>query len=116
VEDVVKVNLHFLERPHLSGIFNVGTGKAQSFNDVAESVVNACRKAAGEPPLARAELLARQAIQYIPLPEALKGKYQSFTEANLEALRGAGYTDPFLTVTEGVERYVNELLRREQAG
>jgi ADP-L-glycero-D-manno-heptose 6-epimerase len=116
VEDVVKVNLHFLERPHLSGIFNVGTGKAQSFNDVAESVVNACRKAAGEPPLARAELLARQAIQYIPFPEALKGKYQSFTEANLEALRGAGYTDPFLTVTEGVERYVDELLRREQAG
>jgi ADP-L-glycero-D-manno-heptose 6-epimerase len=116
VEDVVSVNLHFLERPHLSGIFNVGTGKAQSFNEMAESVVNACRRAAGAPPLARAELLAAQAIQYIPFPPALAGKYQSFTEADLTALREAGYEAPFLTVAEGVDRYVGELLRRERGG
>ena len=110
VEDVVRVNLHFLERPERSGIFNVGTGRAQTFNDVAESVVNACRRAAGQPPLSRAELKAQGALQYVPFPEALKGRYQSFTEADLAALRGAGYDRPFLTVAEGVERYVAALL------
>jgi ADP-L-glycero-D-manno-heptose 6-epimerase len=116
VEDVVRVNLHFLERPQLSGIFNVGTGRAQSYNEMAEAVVNGCRKAAGEPPLPRAELLGKGTIQYIPFPDALKGKYQSFTEADVGALRGAGYAAPFLTVAEGVERYVGELLRGGQAG
>jgi ADP-L-glycero-D-manno-heptose 6-epimerase len=115
VEDVVKVNLHFLERPQLSGIFNVGTGRAQSFNDVAEAVINTCRKAAGQPALSRAELLTQGAIQYVAFPDALKGKYQSFTEADLTALRGTGYAAPFLTVAEGVERYVAALLPRESA-
>jgi ADP-L-glycero-D-manno-heptose 6-epimerase len=115
VDDIVNVNLHFLERPRLSGIFNVGTGRAQSFNDVAEAVINACRKAAGQPALSRAELLAQGAIQYVAFPDALKGKYQSFTEADLTALRGTGYTAPFLTVAEGVERYVAALVRREAA-
>jgi ADP-L-glycero-D-manno-heptose 6-epimerase len=115
VEDVVKVNLHFLERPRLSGIFNVGTGRAQSFNDVAEAVINSCRKAAGQSALSRAELLAQGAIQYVAFPDALKGKYQSFTEADLSALQGAGYTAPFLTVAEGVERYVAALIRRGSA-
>src|SRR5262249_37363914 len=113
VEDVVKTNLYFLDRPALSGIFNVGTGRAQSFNEVAESVINACRRASGEAPLSSGELNARGAIEYIPFPEALRGKYQSFTEADLTALRGAGYDAPFLTVEQGVERYIAELLRRE---
>jgi ADP-L-glycero-D-manno-heptose 6-epimerase len=116
VEDVVRVNLHFLQRPHLSGIFNVGTGRAQSFNEMAESVINACRRRAGEPPLARAELLARGALEYIPFPPALAGKYQSFTEADLTALREAGYDEAFLPVQDGVDRYVAALLERERAG
>jgi ADP-L-glycero-D-manno-heptose 6-epimerase len=115
VEDVVDVNMHFLERPQLSGIFNVGTGRAQSFNDVAEAVINACRKAAGQPALSRAELLTQGAIQYVAFPEALRGKYQSFTEADLGALRSTGYAAPFLTVAEGVARYVAALLPREAA-
>jgi ADP-L-glycero-D-manno-heptose 6-epimerase len=114
VDDAIAVNLHFLERPERSGIFNVGTGRAQTFNDVAESVVNACRRAAGQRALARAELVAEGALQYIPFPDALKGKYQSFTEADLTALRGAGYAAPFLTVAEGVERYVAVLLEGEK--
>jgi ADP-L-glycero-D-manno-heptose 6-epimerase len=113
VEDVIRVNLHFLERPQRSGIFNVGTGRAQSYNDMAEAVINTCRKAAGRAPLARAQLLTEGAIQYIPFPEGLKARYQSFTEADLTALRGCGYATPFLTVAEGVERYVASLLRRE---
>jgi len=83
---------------------------------VAESVVNACRRASGQALLSSAELKGQGAIQYIPFPESLLGKYQSFTEADLAALRGAGYDAPFLAVEEGVERYVAELLRRERAG
>jgi len=116
VEDVIKVALHFLERPHLSGIFNVGTGRAQSFNDMAESVINACRRATGQPALGPTELRAQGAIEYIDFPAALQGKYQSFTEADLAALRYVGYDDPFLPVADGVERYVAGLVRREAPG
>ena len=111
VEDVVKVNLFFLERPHLSGIFNLGTGRAQPFNDVARAVVNTCRKAEGKPALSLAECLAQGLLEYIPFPDALKGKYQSYTQADAALLRSAGYAAPFLTVEEGVERYVEALLR-----
>jgi ADP-L-glycero-D-manno-heptose 6-epimerase len=113
IEDVIRVNLHFLGRPQLSGIFNVGTGRAQSYNEMAEAVINACRKAVGQVPLPRAELLTQGAIQYIAFPDGLKARYQSFTEADLTALRGIGYDKPFLPVAEGVERYVAELLRRD---
>jgi ADP-L-glycero-D-manno-heptose 6-epimerase len=113
VADVVAVALHFLGRDGRSGVFNVGTGACQSFNDVAVATVNACRRAAGEAPLDLAELRSRGVIEYIPFPEALRGKYQSFTEADLTALREAGYDAPFLTVEEGVGRYVDWLLARE---
>lgn len=114
VEDAVKVNLHFLEEKNRSGIFNVGTGRAQTFNDVAVATVNACRAAEGKPAIDLAEMKGQGAIEYIPFPEALKGKYQSFTEADLTALRKAGYDAPFLTVEEGVGRYVADLLTRER--
>lgn len=115
VEDVVKVNLYFLDHPERSGIFNVGTGRAQTFNDVALATVNACRKAAGDVQATLAELKAQGVIRYEPMPEALRGKYQSFTEADIGHLRQAGYDAPFLTVEEGVERYVEVLLRDEAA-
>ena len=116
VEDAVKVNLHFLQDKAMSGIYNVGTGRAQSFNDVAAATINACYGAEGEPKLSLEELKRQGAIEYIPFPEALKGKYQSFTEADLTALRKAGYDAPFLTVEEGVGRYVADLLLREEKG
>jgi ADP-L-glycero-D-manno-heptose 6-epimerase len=114
VEDAVKVNLHFLQDKDTSGIFNVGTGRAQSFNDVALATVNACRSAEGKPKLSLADLKQQGVIEYIPFPEALQGKYQSFTEADLTALRKAGYDAPFLSVEEGVGRYVTDLLAREK--
>lgn len=114
VEDVVRVNMHFLEDKDTSGIFNVGTGRAQSFNDVAVATVNACRAAEDKPALDLAALRQQGAIEYIPFPDALKGKYQSFTEADLTALRKTGYDAPFLTVEEGVGRYVAQLLTRER--
>jgi ADP-L-glycero-D-manno-heptose 6-epimerase len=110
VDDVVKVNLWFLDHPESSGIFNLGTGRAQPFNDVAMATVNACRAASGEPALSLAEMVARGLVEYVPFPDALRGKYQSFTQADLGRLRGAGYDAPFADVGEGVARYCAKLV------
>jgi ADP-L-glycero-D-manno-heptose 6-epimerase len=92
----------------------VGTGAAQSFNDVAVSTVNACRSAEAAAPLTLAEMRSQGIIRYIPFPEELKGRYQSYTQADVSALRSAaGYSAPFLTVETGVERYCEQLLRTE---
>jgi len=115
VEDVTKVNLHFLDHPELSGIFNVGTGRAQSFNDVALATINACRKAEGERALGLDEARSQGLIEYAPFPEALKGKYQNFTQADVGALRRAGFAAPFLPVEEGVERYCRHMLDERKA-
>ena len=94
VEDVVKVNLWFLENQNVSGIFNVGTGKSQTFNEVAHSVINWNK---------------RGKINYIPFPEKLKGAYQSYTEADISRLREVGYKEEFLSVQEGVKKYLDSL-------
>jgi len=116
VEDVVEVNMHVLERPSLSGIYNLGTGRAQTFNDVAAAVVNACLRADGKPALALEDMRASGLIEYIAFPDALKGKYQSHTEADNAALRSAGYTKGFLSVEEGVTRYCAHLLESDAPG
>lgn len=112
IDDVVKVNLFFLDNPHLSGIFNLGTGRAQTFNDVAVAAVNACRAAEGKPALTLPQLVEQGILEYIPFPEALKGKYQSFTQADIGALREAGYAEPFADVATGVSQYCERLLNR----
>jgi ADP-L-glycero-D-manno-heptose 6-epimerase len=112
IEDVVKVNMYFLDNPGKSGIFNLGTGRAQSFNDVAVATVNTLREAEGLAGLSLSELQQQGVINYIPFPEQLKGKYQSFTQADIGALRGSGYSEPFLTVEQGVARYVSYLRAR----
>ena len=109
IEDVVKVNLFFFDHPEKSGIFNLGTGQAQPFNDVACAVVNSLRKAAGDPPLTLPELVKAGLIQYIPFPDDLKGKYQSFTQADMQQLRAIGYPNAFLNVEQGVSHYVDWL-------
>ena len=111
VGDVAKVNLFFLDHPETSGIFNLGSGRAQSFNDVAVAAVNGCRRAKSEAPLMLAELLAQGLLEYIAFPEALKGKYQAFTQADLTRLRAAGYAAPMATVEEGVSQYIEWLNR-----
>jgi len=110
VEDVVKVNLDFLDHPERSGIFNVGTGRAETFNEVALATVNSCRASDGKPPLTLPELVQQGAIEYIPFPPKLVGKYQNFTQADLTALRAAGYQAPMTTVAQGVARYVESLI------
>ncbi|MGV8934907.1 MAG: ADP-glyceromanno-heptose 6-epimerase [Gallionellaceae bacterium] len=112
IEDVVKVNMHFLDNPDQSGIFNLGTGKAQSFNDVAVATINALRAVKGESKLSLEQMHAQQLIRYIAFPEQLKGKYQSYTQADITALREIGYTQPFYSVDEGTSRYVNHLLAK----
>jgi ADP-L-glycero-D-manno-heptose 6-epimerase len=104
VDDVVAVNLHFLEHREHSGIWNCGTGRAQTFNEVAAAVINAARGTRATP----AELAAAKLIEYIPFPPALVGKYQSFTEADVAPLREAGYAAEFLTVQQGVAAYAQE--------
>ncbi len=93
VDDVVKVNRWFLEHAGKSGIYNLGTGRSQPFNDIARAVID--WHGHGE-------------IQYIPFPEHLRGHYQSFTEADISALRNAGYQEAFKTVEEGVKIYLDE--------
>lgn len=94
IDDVVAVNLWFLENPKQSGIFNVGTGRSQTFNEVAAAVV---------------DWHGRGEIEYIPFPDHLKGSYQSFTEADITALRDAGYDQPFQDVATGVKKYLDRL-------
>lgn len=94
VDDVVAVNLWFLRNPGISGIFNLGTGRCQSFNDVARAVL---------------AWHGRGEIEYIPFPDNLKGRYQSFTEADMSALRAAGYAAPFMPVEQGVAAYMQWL-------
>jgi ADP-L-glycero-D-manno-heptose 6-epimerase len=95
VDDVVSVNLFFFKHPHLSGIFNCGTGASEPFNHIAQAVIRHNNQV-GE-------------IQYIPFPEHLKGHYQSFTQADISALRAVGYAQPFKTVAEGVAAYCDWL-------
>jgi ADP-L-glycero-D-manno-heptose 6-epimerase len=114
VEDVVKVNLFFLDHPGKSGIFNCGTGASQTFNDVAMATVNALRVAEGKAALSLAELRSQGIIQYVDFLPGLKSKYQSYTEADLSALRASGYAAPFFDVATGVTRYVEWLLENSR--
>ena len=92
VGDVVNVNHWLMENPQVSGIFNLGTGRAQTFNDVANAVLAWHGK--GD-------------LEYIPFPEHLIGRYQSFTEADISALRSHGYSKEFRTVEQGTKKYLD---------
>jgi ADP-L-glycero-D-manno-heptose 6-epimerase len=91
VGDVVRVNLAFAEGTIRSGIFNVGTGQSRSFNDVANAIV---------------ERIGTGAIEYVPFPENLSGRYQSFTQADLSGLRDAGYSEKFSSLEDGIAKSV----------
>jgi ADP-L-glycero-D-manno-heptose 6-epimerase len=94
VGDVASVNLWLLDHPRVSGIFNVGTGASASFNDVARAII------AG---------LGKGTVRYIPFPAELAASYQSFTEADISALRAAGYGPPFKDVRAGIASYLDAL-------
>ena len=94
VEDVVDVNLWFMSKHNVSGIFNVGTGQSNSFNNVANAVIDWHKKGK---------------INYISFPDSLKDSYQSFTQANLLKLRSTGYDHKFTSLKDGVNSYLNIL-------
>ena len=96
VDDACAVNLWFLENPGVSGVFNTGTGKAQSFNDVANAVIG---------------WHGHGRIRYIPFPPHLEGAYQSYTQADLARLREAGCDVEFRPVEDGVRDYLDQLAR-----
>lgn len=98
VDDVVAVNLFFLEQDHHRGIFNLGTGESRSFNDIANCLI---------------DVHGEGQIQYIPFPETLRGKYQNFTEADISALRAAGYQDSFKTLEEAIRLYYGWLNEKQ---
>lgn len=109
IDDVVAVNLWFLDHPEKSGIFNLGTGKAQPFNDVALAVVNTLRQGQSAAPLSLEDAARGGLIDYIDFPPALVGKYQSYTQADLGALRAAGCNHTFADVQAGVTAYMQWL-------
>jgi ADP-L-glycero-D-manno-heptose 6-epimerase len=92
VGDVVDINLWFMDHPRINGIFNVGTGRAQTFNDVSQAVIDWHK---------------RGFIEYIPFPEHLQGRYQSYTQADISALRAVGCDHTFKTVEVGVKAYLD---------
>jgi ADP-L-glycero-D-manno-heptose 6-epimerase len=101
VDDIVHANLFMLENPHISGIFNLGTGLSEPFNNVAHSMLNASLGTN----FSLNELIAQKYLEYIDFPALLEGKYQSYTQANIEKLRNVGYTHTFATVAQGIQKY-----------
>jgi ADP-L-glycero-D-manno-heptose 6-epimerase len=99
VRDAVAMTLFFLERPDTAGLYNVGTGQARNWNDLAGAVFGAMDKPV--------------TIEYIDMPEILRDKYQYFTQANISKIREAGYTEPTMSVEDSVEDYVRNYLRNE---
>lgn len=97
VKDICKVIMWILQTK-TTGLFNVGTGRAQSFSELAEAVFHA--------------LNLKTNIRYIDMPEHLKGKYQYYTQAEMSKLRSAGYDQPFADVDQGVKDYVQNYLDR----
>lgn len=96
IKDVLDMIIYFLENKDKNGIFNIGTGKARTWNDLVTALFNASGKPVN--------------IDYIEMPEVLRGKYQYFTEARLEKLRAAGYDKPITSLEEGIEDYVKNYL------
>ena len=110
IDDVVAVNLWFFDHPEQSGLFNLGSGRAQAFNDVALSVVQTMQRQRGKSvPESLAQARQAQLIEYIDFPAALVGKYQCYTQADLSALRRAGCDHRFADVASGVAQYMDWL-------
>jgi ADP-L-glycero-D-manno-heptose 6-epimerase len=95
IDDVVDICIFMAEEKPLSGIYNVGTGKARTFNDLIKAIFKS--------------LDIKQNVSYIDIPIKIRDKYQYFTEAKINKLRGVGYTKPFHELEDGIDKYVNKL-------
>jgi ADP-L-glycero-D-manno-heptose 6-epimerase len=99
VKDCIDVMWWLIENEEVNGIFNLGTGTARTWNDLA----NAAFSALGQ----------ESNIEYVDMPEVLQGQYQYFTEASMKRLKEAGYTAPFRTLEEGIKDYVQNYLEQD---
>jgi ADP-L-glycero-D-manno-heptose 6-epimerase len=99
IKDAVEMTLFFLQRPELSGIYNVGTGKARNWNDLAAATFKAMGREVN--------------IEYIPMPEALRDKYQYYTQADMSKLRQAGYTKDTISLEDAIGDYVQNYLAKD---
>jgi ADP-L-glycero-D-manno-heptose 6-epimerase len=99
VKDAVDMTLFFLEQPELAGIYNIGTGQARSWNDLARATFAAMGR--------------QENIEYIPMPEHLQGKYQYFTQADISKIREAGYLKPTTTLEDAITDYVQNYLMKD---
>ena len=99
IKDSVRVMLWFLDNPNVSGLFNVGTGKARSFNDMANAIFAAIGR--------------ESKIQYTDMPQDLIANYQYFTESKIDRLRAAGYTEPFTSLEDGIKDYVQNYMMKD---
>jgi ADP-L-glycero-D-manno-heptose 6-epimerase len=115
IKDLVAVKLWFFDHPEKSGIFNLGSGRAQPFNDVALAVVNAHRRHQSQDQMTLDSAVQKGLIQYTEFPSALIGKYQCFTEADLNKLRQIGCKHEFINVQDGVSAYIDFLMNDHQA-
>jgi ADP-L-glycero-D-manno-heptose 6-epimerase len=102
VKDAVKITLHFLEHPEISGIFNAGTGSPRTFKALARSVFSALGK---EPN-----------VEYIDMPEGLEKRYQYYTSADLDKLKAAGFKADFMTLEDAIHDYVENYLEKDPRG
>jgi ADP-L-glycero-D-manno-heptose 6-epimerase len=107
---VVPVNLRFLQNPGRSGIFNLGTGRAQPFNDLAVAAINSLSAARAEPPLSLMALPEAGMVEFIDFPDSLTVEYQSHTQAYFTLLRPAGSSNKFASVADGLGQYASWLL------
>jgi ADP-L-glycero-D-manno-heptose 6-epimerase len=110
IDDLVAVKLWFFDHPSSCGVFNLGSGRAQPFNDVAHAVINTLRASHDLQALSLAQMVDEKLIEYVDFPQALVGKYQCFTEANLHKLHATGCNHAFADVAMGVGSYVRRLL------
>ncbi|MDA3797686.1 MAG: ADP-glyceromanno-heptose 6-epimerase [Kiritimatiellae bacterium] len=99
VKDAVEETINFYENMDVSGLFNCGTGTARSWNDLIKALFSAMN--------------IDPDIEYVDMPEALKGKYQYFTEANMSKIRATGFNHKFMSIEDGVKDYVNTYLSKE---
>ena len=101
IKDILKVTDFFIKNSNVNGIFNVGTGKARSFNDLATALLNSLNK--------------KPIIEYFDMPDELKNKYQYFTEASISKLIKAGYNKEILSLENSVSDYVQNYLQKDSS-
>lgn len=114
IDDLIEVKLWLMENQNVRGIFNLGTGRAQAFNDVALGVINGLNRIHDKPCDTLENAIKEKKIQYVQFPEALIGRYQCYTRAEISDLRNHGYQGKFRDVESGMFDYVSWLAKEEQ--